>query len=420
MATKVIMPQGGQDLTEGTVVQWLKQEGETVQKDEVICEVETEKAVFEVTAPCDGVLIKITAQVGEVAEVFSAIGYIGEPGEQVPVDAPAQKPAAPPTETSGKPDIAAIRKRLGKDRPSKSKRIKASGRAKKLAKEQGVDLAAVQGTGPGGRITENDIQTYLEQAAAPAASTVVTPSEPAPPPPASPPTTAAVPGKTVPMSKIRAVIARRLQQSKQTIPHFYVTVTAEMTAALKLRQELNAQLPAESPAKISINDMVVKAAALALEEFYQVNCQLQDNNLVYLDTINIGIAVSLEDRLVVPVLTDAEVLSLKGIAKKSKDLVALAKAGKQADMARASFTISNMGMMDVENFAAIINPPESAILAVSSVQKGVTVSEHNDLSIRDLMKMTISADHRIVDGVLAARFINKIKYHLQHPQTLLT
>ena len=421
MATKIIMPQGGQDLTEGTVVSWLKNEGETVKKDEVICEVETEKAVFEVSAPSDGVLLKIMTPAGEVAKVFSAIGFIGEAGEQLGLKETPDKKDEKKAATTKEIDISAIRKRLGKEQEVQSKRIKASGRAKKRAKEKGVDLTKIQGTGPGGRIVEKDILAFLEK-------TEATPT-PAPvaQPVSIPPQSAAAPAlpknlqdsRVEPMSKMRKIIARRLQQSKQNIPHFYATVSVEMTDALKLREELNAQVSADSPARISINDMIVKAAALALEEFYQVNCILQDDYLIYLNKISIGIAVALEEGLIVPVLPDVDILSLKGIAKKTKELLAQAKVGKIA-LTQGSFTITNMGMMDVENFAAIINPPESAILAISSVQKGVVVSKTNDISIRDIMKMTISADHRVVDGVLAAKFINKIKYHLQNPKTLLT
>ncbi|MCP4403452.1 MAG: 2-oxo acid dehydrogenase subunit E2 [bacterium] len=414
MATNIIMPQGGQDLTEGTVVSWLKHEGEPVEKDEIICEVETEKAVFEVAAPCDGTLLKIMTPAGEIAKVLSTIGCIGEPGEQVILEDLKEEKQEEKVDTTKKIDISAIRKRLGKSQETGSTRVKASGKARKIAKERGLDLADVQGTGPGGRITEKDLSAHVQQPAAPADLPVTAPVPPAP----AAVLPKGVPGKTEPMSKMRKIIAQRLQRSKQTIPHFYVTVTVEMTEALKLRQELNEQVDADSSAKISVNDMIVRAAALALEEFYQVNCMLRDDQLLYLEAINIGVAVSLDDGLVVPVLPDVDVLSLKGIAQKSKELFDLAKSGKHAGTAQASFTISNMGMMDVENFAAIINPPESAILAVSSVQKGVVVSEKNDISIRDIMKMTISADHRVVDGVLAAKFVNKIKYHLQNPKTL--
>lgn len=410
MATHVIMPQGGQDLTEGTVLSWAKNEGDAVVKGELLCEVETEKATFEVDAPCDGVLLKILTPAGEVAEVFAPIGIVGEPGE-TPEPVRASAPNAAQLQEEPKIDIAAIRKRLGKTPELRATRIKASGRAKRAAREHDVDLAQVTGTGPGGRIVEQDVLNVLKSP-----ETVTT----APPSASAPAAAAALEGRTEALSKMRQTIARRLQQSKQTIPHFYVTVSVEMTDALKLRQKLNAQVAADSPAKISLNDMIVKAAALALEEHARVNVILQEDAVVYLDRVNVGIAVSLEDGLIVPALPDVDILSLKGIAKKTKQLVAQAKVGKQAEFAQAAFTISNMGMLDVENFAAIINPPESAILAVGSAHKGVMVSDNNDLSIRDVMKMTISADHRVIDGALAATFINTIKYHLQHPKTLLT
>jgi len=417
MATKVIMPQGGQDLTEGTILSWLKNEGDAVKEGEVICEVETEKATFEVSAPCDGVLLKIITPVGETAKVFSTIGIVGEPGESVVLDEIAEKKKG--EGKAKRVDISAIREGPGKEQGTKPNRIKASGRAKKRAREKCVDLAQIQGTGPGGRIVEKDVLAYFKQTEAKPAEV---PPVSAPPQPAAagPVLAQEAQGRTEPMSKMRKVIARRMQQSKQTVPHFYVTVSVEMTEALKLREELNAQVEADSPAKISINDMIVKAVALALEEFYQMNCVIQDDNIVYLDKINIGIAVGLDEGLVVPVLPDADIISLRRIAKKTKELVTLAEEGKQAGLTQGSFTISNMGMLDVENFIPIINPPESAILGVSSIQKSVVVSENNALSIRDIMKMTISVDHRVIDGVVAAKFVNKIKYHLQNPRTLLS
>ena len=219
------------------------------------------------------------------------------------------------------------------------------------------------------------------------------------------------------MTRMRKVIARRLQQSKQTIPHFYVTVTVDMTAAIDQRKELNTKV--EKDSKVSMNDMVVKAAAVALGELPQVNCKIDEDNLVYLKDINIGVAVGLEDGLVVPVLPEVDTLSLKGIAKKTKELVNLAKAGKQASLTPGTFTISNMGMLNVDNFVAIINPPETAILAVGSVRKNIMVRADNSFQIRDTLSMTLSADHRAIDGVLGSQFVNKIKYCLENPQTLL-
>ena len=409
MAEKIIMPKGGQDITEGRVLRWHKAEGDPVKKDEVICEVETEKAVFEVKSPVDGVLLKIVVPAGKVARIFATIGLVGAAGERIELEdeeeaAEAQQAAASDTEDTGI-DVAALQKKVAAPSKDKKGRVKASGRAKKLADQQGIDISNVEGTGPKGRITEKDVQAYI--AKGPAVSGA------APAPAAA----VAMRGQTVPMSRMRKVIARRLQQSKQTIPHFYVTVTVDMTDAIKQREALNAR--ADQDSKVSLNDMVVKAAAIALGEFPQVNCKIDEDNLIYLEDINIGVAVGLDEGLVVPVLPEVDTLSLKGIAKKTKELVNLAKAGKQASLTTGTFTISNMGMLDVDNFVAIINPPETAILAVGSVRKQLVVAADDSFRVRDTMRMTLSADHRAVDGVLGSKFVNRIKHGLQNPQTLI-
>jgi pyruvate dehydrogenase E2 component (dihydrolipoamide acetyltransferase) len=410
MAEKIIMPQGGQDIMEGRVLRWHKAEGDPVQKDEVICEVETEKAVFEVKSPIDGVLLKIAVAAGKVARVFSTIGYVGTAGESIELedeadDAEDKKDATPDKKDSGI-DVAALRKKVAAKSKGQKGRVKASGRARKLADQQGIDISIVEGTGPKGRITEKDVQAYIEKG--PAVSEAA---------PAAAAGASAMRGHTVPMTRIRKVIARRLQQSKQTIPHFYVSVTVDMTDAIKQREALNAR--GDKDSKVSLNDMVVKAAAIALGDFPQVNCKIDDDNLIYLEDINIGVAVGLDDGLVVPVLSEVDNLSLKGIAKKTKELVNLAKAGKQASLTPGTFTISNMGMLDVDNFVAIINPPETAILAVGSVRKKIVVTDDNSFQVRDTMSMTLSADHRAVDGVIGSQFVNRIKYGLENPQTLL-
>ena len=417
MAEKIIMPQGGQDITEGRVLRWHKAEGDPVKKDEVICEVETEKAVFEVKSPVDGVLIKIVVAEGKVARIFSTIGFVGTAGERVELEdeedaAEEKKAATPATEDTGI-DVAALKKKVAAKSKDRKGRVKASGRARKLADQQGIDIADVEGTGPKGRITEKDVQAYLEKLpavsdAAPAALAAAAPAQAK---------ASAMRGQTVPMSRMRKVIARRLQQSKQTIPHFYVTVTVDMTDAILQREALNAR--ADQDSKVSLNDMVVKAAAIALGEFPQVNCKIDEDNLIYLEDVNIGVAVGLDDGLVVPVLSEVDNLSLKGIAKKTKELVNLAKAGKQASLTPGTFTVSNMGMLDVDNFVAIINPPETAILAVGSVRKNLVVAADHSFQVRDTMCMTLSADHRAVDGVLGSKFVNRIKYGLEHPQTLI-
>jgi pyruvate dehydrogenase E2 component (dihydrolipoamide acetyltransferase) len=420
MAEKIIMPQGGQDITEGRVVRWHKAEGDPVQNGEVICEVETEKAVFEVESPLDGVLLKIVVPEGKIARIFSTIGFVGAPGESVELedeeeDATSERKEAKTASPDSGIDVAALKKKVAAKGKGKKGKVKASGRARKLADQKGIDISHVTGSGPKGRITEKDVLAYIEAApAAPEPAVAAPAASEAPKAPVSP---VDIRGKSVPMTRMRQVIARRLQQSKQTIPHFYVTVTVDMTDAIERRKEFNAR--GDKDSKVSMNDMVVKAAAVALGEYPQVNCKIDEDNIVYLEDINIGVAVGLDDGLVVPVLPEVDTLSLKGIAKKTKELVNLAKAGKQASLTVGTFTISNMGMLDVDNFVAIINPPETAILAVGSVRKNLLVMDDNSFQIRETMKMTLSADHRAIDGVLGSQFVNKIKYCLQNPQTLL-
>jgi pyruvate dehydrogenase E2 component (dihydrolipoamide acetyltransferase) len=408
MAEKIIMPQGGQDITEGQVVQWLKSEGDEVKKGEVICEVETEKAVFEVESPADGVLLKIIVPAGQKARVLSTIGFVGAAGENVELE---EEDAIEDKKITGI-DVAILRKKVAaKGRGSKSQ-AKVSGRARKLADQKGIDISHVEGSGPKGRITEKDVLAYFETAPIP-------PESAAAPYESSKASAGAadIRGKSVPMTRKRKVIARRLQQSKQTIPHYYVTVTVDMTDAIQRRKEHHTK--GEDDINVSINDMVVMAAAIALGEFPQVNCKLDEDNIHYLKDINIGVAVGLDDGLVVPVLPKVDTLSLQDIAKKTKELINLAKAGKQASLTAGTFTISNMGMLNVDNFVAIINPPETAILAVGSVRKNIMVASDNSFLIRDPMSMTLSADHRAIDGVLGSQFVNKIKYCLENPQILL-
>jgi pyruvate dehydrogenase E2 component (dihydrolipoamide acetyltransferase) len=403
MASKIIMPQGGQDITEGTIVGWLKKEGENVKQGEVICEVETEKAVFEVQAPADGILVRILAQDGDRVPIFSVIGIIADPGEKVDIE----RVLAEQKREDREIDVSRIRERLGQPGEEKARRVRASGRAKRLAEERGIDLSLIEGTGPQGRITEKDVLGYAgrDTAKAETLEPMETPAE-------------TRRGRAVPMSRMRSVVARRMQQSKQTIPHFYVTVTVDMTEAIRFRDVVNSRPDSREDGKISVNDMITKAAALALEEFYQVNCTLHNGHILYLKEINIGVAVGLDEGLIVPVVEGADTLSLRDIARRTKEVVGLSKAGKQASLTPGTFTITNMGMFDVENFIAIINPPESAILSVGTTERQVVVGDDDSLRIRDVMKMTLSIDHRLVDGVMAAKFVNKIKYHLQNPKTL--
>jgi pyruvate dehydrogenase E2 component (dihydrolipoyllysine-residue acetyltransferase) len=390
MTTKIIMPQAGQDITEGLVVRWLKREGESIRKGEVLCEVETEKAVFEVESPVDGVLLKIVAREGERVPIYTTIGIVGAPGEKAELDPlPAKE-----KKTGPGIDVAAIRKRLEAGAQERDQ-AKASGRARKLAIDQGIDVSQVQGSGPRGRVTEKDLLIHVEKRRMPGP---------------------ALRGRVVPLTGIRQTIARRMSRSKQTIPHFYVTVSVDVGAALALQDRLN-----PSPGSgISITDLIVKASALALKAHPQTNCRIQEDRIIFLDDINIGVAVTLENGVAVPVLPGVDQLPLGELSRLRRELTGLAKAGRQANLEPACFTVSNLGMLNVDNFIAIINPPETAILAVGSIQKRPVVGAGGELVIRDMLTMTLSIDHRAVDGALAARFINTIKDCLEDPQTLVS
>lgn len=387
MATNIIMPQGGQDITEGLVVRWFKKEGEPLQRGEVLCEVETEKAVFEVEAPVNGVLLKIVAPAGTKVPVFAVIGIIGAAGEAIDSDLPGTAPAP----AGHAIDIAAIRRRAAgwTGDPAKAS---ASGRARRIASEKGVDLSDVTGSGPAGRIVAKDILLHVEKRKL---------------------SVEALRGRSTPLSPMRRTIARRMGQSKQTIPHFYATVSADVTAALERRDRLQR----ESGADISVTDLILKATALALKAFPAMNCRLQADQIVWLEDVNIGMAVMRDDGVMVPVLTRVDRLGLEDIARRSAVAAAAARAGRQAGLEPACFTVSNLGMLGVDSFTAIINPPEAGILAVGRIEKRPVV-KNDEVCICSMLTLTLSVDHRIVDGALAARFIAQIRHHLENPLTL--
>jgi pyruvate dehydrogenase E2 component (dihydrolipoamide acetyltransferase) len=387
MATDIIMPQGGQDITEGIVVRWLKAEGESVRRGEVLCEVETEKAIFEVEAPADGVLLRIVAPAGSKVPIFAVIGVIGAPGE--PVHAAE---ADPPQPARSAVDVAAIRSRLaGRGMTSGAARI--SGRARRLAAQQGVDPSALPGSGPGGRVTERAVLLHTGK------QTLAVP---------------ALRGRTVPLSKMRRAIARRMTESKQTVPHFYVTVSADLTAALEMR----ARLQQKSGVSFTLTDLIVKAAALCLRELPGVNCRLLGDTVLFLEDVHVGIAVTLDEGVIVPVLQEADRRPLPELARETRRIAAAAREGKLAGGEPAGFTVSNLGMLGIESFTAIINPPETGILAVGGVEKRAVVGADGGICARDVVTLTLSVDHRVVDGALAARFMARLKQLLETPEAL--
>jgi pyruvate dehydrogenase E2 component (dihydrolipoamide acetyltransferase) len=416
MATEVIMPSLGFDMVEGVVARWLKKEGEPVKKGEAIVEIETEKATVEVEAAASGVLQKIIVPAGETVAVGTVIGMIAAPDEKLvgkPGEKPERREPSPPPSVSpaDRPEKAPERPKKPEEeqegRPEGTgpppRRIKASPIARKKAEEAGIDLARIKGSGPGGRVMERDVQAAMG----------------AKPPAAEPKTGAGVPaGEIVPMSRMRKAIARRMTESKAKAPHFYVTVDVNMDEAMNLREQLNRLAPESE--KISVNDLIVAAAARTLARFPEMNATYREETVERHSRVDIGIAVALPDGLIPPVLRDADKKSLREIAAGSRDMADRARAGKlrSGDLGSGTFTISNLGMFDVEEFIAIINPPEAAILAVGAVTSR-PIAVDGEVRIARMMKATLSVDHRVADGAQAGRFMQELKKRLENPVNLL-
>ena len=421
MATKVTMPQMGFDMTEGKVARWLKQAGDPVKQGEAVVEIETDKVNIESEAQGNGVLREILVSDGTTVPVGALIGIIGTPDEDLTaIKAEAGLAAAPAAEKSA----AAVQPIVEAAAPAAAVasegngRIKASPLAKRIAKEKGVNLAQLSGTGPGGRIVKRDVETAPVIAAAP--TTFAPPIVAAAPAVAKPSVLgpSILKAEEVTPTKLRQTIAKRMVASKQTVPHFYVTSEIEMSEAMALRAKLNALV--DEAGKISVNDMVLKAAATALTHFPGINASFGENVIVRHGTVNMGIAVALEQGLITVVIADADRKPLAQIAREAKDIVNRAKNGKARpeEMQGSTFTVSNLGMFDVAEFIAIVNPPEAAILAVGSV-RDVPVVKNGQVVPGKTMKVTISADHRVTDGAEAAKFLQEVKQNLEEPLRLL-
>ena len=397
MSTDVIMPALGFDMTEGLLARWLKNEGDPVEKGQAIAEIETEKATVEIEAAAAGILARIIVHAGETVPVGTLIGVIAEAGKEVAAgSAPAPSPPAPPS--------PAPVPEAGEGSAPSEARVKASPVARKMAEEAGLDLSRIKGSGPGGRVVERDVQAAIAAGSAPAPPGV----------PAGP-----APGATVPLNRMRRTIARRMTESKAAAPHFYITVEINMDDAMKMREQLNALSPEAE--KISVNDLVVAAAARTLARFPVLNASYRDDTLEMHPQVNIGIVVALEDGLLPPVLRDADKKPLKRIAAESRALAERARTNKlrSDDLGGGTFTVSNLGMFDVDEFIAIINPPEAAILAVGAVIPR-PVAAAGEVRIAPLMKTTLSVDHRVADGAQAGRFLQEFKKLLENPVALLT
>ena len=412
------MPQMGYDMQEGTVVRWLKAEGSAVDLGEPIAEIETDKAVVEFESYAAGVLHRILVSEGTTVPVGQPIAMIGEEGEAVaeattpaPDAAPEAPVPKPPQPTRATPLPAATTP--VEDAPAAATgEIRASPVARKLADERGIDLATIKGTGPGGRITKDDV---LE--AAPASAL---PSEPAPAAAPTPmPAPAASVGEPVPLSRMRQQIARVTARSKQEKPHFYVTSDIDMTRAMELRREVNRALESEG-VRVTVNDLIIRACVEALKRYPKFNAYFENDGIRMNEKVNVGIAVAEEEGLIVPAIMDCADRSLKEIATASKDLAERAEKGTlhPQEYAGGTFAISNLGMFEVTSFVAIIYPPQTAVLAVGKVADR-PVARDGQVTVAQMMTATLSADHRIVDGAEGARFIVAVKELLENPLLLV-
>ena len=456
MATSIVMPQMGYDMHEGKVVRWLKKEGEEVTRGEVIAEIETDKATVEYEAYTGGVMAKIVAEEGVAIPVGGLIAVMTAPGEAIPEDiltdaaiasaADSPAPAAAAVEAPEAPIPAAAA-------PADTEEVRASPLARRLAKERGFDLATITGTGPGGRITEADIP---EQGAAAAPAALASSNgyikasplakrlarergidlatltgtgpggrvievdvpEHAAPAAAGSAAPATLVSDNVELSRMRQAIARVTSDSKRDAPHFYVAVDVDMTKAMSFRRDLNDELDAEN--RVSVNDLIVKASAIAIGRHPKFNSFFRDDHLQMNAAINVGIAIALESGLIVPGINGCERKSLVEIAAASRDLVSRANSGtlRNDEYSGTTFSVSNLGAFDIESFTAIIFPPHAAILAVGTVKEQPVVRD-GELAIAQIMKATLSTDHRVADGAEAAQFLVEIKKLLQNPISLV-
>jgi len=401
LATQLLMPQMGYDMQQGTVVRWIKKEGDEVARGEPVAEIETDKAVVEMESTGAGILRKIVAPEGTVAEVGAVIGIVAAADEDISaleVAAPAPVAADPATPAAAPPAAVA----QARPASAKATAIKASPVARRLAEERGVDLSQVTGTGPGGRITREDVEALAAQ---PKAAPVVA--------------AASAEAGRIELTRMRQAIARSTVQSKQHAPHFYVTSEIDMTAAIEMRRHLNR--PQEEGSRVSVNDLIVKAAAMALQKFPALNSFFREDHLETHPYINIGIAIALEAGLIVPSVANCESRSLVEIGQATKELAERAQQGRlhESEYSGGTFSISNLGMFDVESFIAIIVPPQGAVLAVGSVKKKPVVGDGDQVVVRQMMKVTLSVDHRVSDGAEGARFLVELKRLLESPVTLV-
>jgi len=407
MATKVHMEALSPTMEEGRLVKWTKKEGDAVKAGDTLAEVETDKAVMELVARADGQLIKVLVQEGSTVPVGNVVAYIGKAGESVEAAgaaAPAAKSA--PSAVRSAPETTPPPAPPPVVAPADASRVKASPLAKRIAQESGVDLKLVTGSGPGGRVVKRDLE------GAPVAAAL------APAVPRTAPGALRTPFEDVPLTQLRKTIAKRLAASIGPIPHFFLTTEVDMERAAEAREALNRQLGDQG--KVSFNDIVIKAVALALTKHRACNAWFQEDHIRYWNEVHIGMAVAVEDGLITPVIRDADRKTLAQIGAEARELAERARNRrlKPEEYTGASFSVSNLGMFDIDQFTAVINPPEAGIIAVGSIVPK-PVAEGAQLVVRRRLRLTMSCDHRVIDGATGAQFLRTLKQMLENPLAML-
>ncbi|HEX5417527.1 MAG TPA: dihydrolipoamide acetyltransferase family protein [Chloroflexota bacterium] len=418
MPADIVMPRLSDTMESGTVARWLKHEGDTITKGEPIADIETDKAMMPLEADVSGTISKILLPEGESAPIGTTIAIVAKSGEAaVPRPAaptPAATPTAPPS-APARPAEPVAEPVAAPSIPSSSERLLVSPVARRLAEEMHIDLRSVVGTGPNGRITREDVEAVTRVGQAQLAPAEVAKAGP-------PPAVAAlgtVPSVSHPLTRLQETVARRMVQSKTTVPHFYLTTEIDMAAAARLRGTLNAEW---TDAHVGFTDLLVRAVALALEAFPLVNASWQQDHLDYHEAVNVGLAVATEGGgLLVPVIKRANQSGLRQLSVEIKDLVKRTREGKNrpGDFEGGTFTISNLGAWAIDNFLAIINPPESAILAVGRIEKR-PVARGDQIVLSERVNLSLSCDHRVFYGAYGAEFMTKLRDLLEQPYSLLS
>ncbi|WP_339855528.1 pyruvate dehydrogenase complex dihydrolipoamide acetyltransferase [Roseovarius nubinhibens] len=434
MPTEILMPALSPTMEEGTLAKWLVKEGDTVSSGDLLAEIETDKATMEFEAVDEGVIGKILVGEGsEGVKVNTPIAVLLEEGESADdigeASAPAAEPKAqaPKSDAAPKPEAAPAASAAPAAPKADGERIFASPLARRIAADKGLDLSQISGSGPRGRIVKADVENAQPSAAKPAAKDQPASAPAAAAPAATGPSSSQVIAmyegreyEEIPLNGMRKTIAARLTEAKQSIPHFYLRRDIRLDALLKFRGQLNKQLEARS-VKLSVNDFIIKACALALQSVPAANAVWAGDRVLQLKPSDVAVAVAIEGGLFTPVLKDAEMKSLSALSSEMKDLASRARDRKLAphEYQGGSFAISNLGMFGIDNFDAVINPPHGAILAVGAGVKKPVVGADGELSVATVMSVTLSVDHRVIDGALGAQLLDAIVQNLENPMVML-